>query len=293
MKKIGNFFWTAGILAALALASAACTGERDTPLPPETSLRANITIEELIERYKDMDYAAIDTALCIEGVVTANDISGNIYKKIFLQDSTGGIDIEIEMTNNNQKYAMGQRLVIDLEGLAYGTYHGQPQIGAQGENVTERIYEPECDEHFHRKGYATVLNMPEPIEATILNVNFTVKRGLYLGKLIRLDSVYFVDSGQVYVDQEAAAGTGNAMNRMIRDKNGNELAVRISSYALFAPDTIPYGYGSIQGILSVYGTAGDLQAEDLQLFPRMEEDIMGFTPHPLAADTVGNGTDNE
>ena len=100
MKNIRNLFWMTGVLSVLALASVACTGERDTPEPPETDLKANITIKELIGRYKGQAFAAIDTALYIEGVVTANDISGNIYKKIFLQDSTAGIDIEIEIISD-------------------------------------------------------------------------------------------------------------------------------------------------------------------------------------------------
>lgn len=275
MKKIGNFFWTAGILAALALASAACTGERDTPLPPETSLRANITIEELIDRHRGQSFAAIDTALYIEGVVTANDISGNIYKKIFVQDSTAGIDIEIEMTNNHQKYPIGQRLVIDLKGLAYGEYNGQPQIGAQGENVTERLYEPECDDHFHRQGYASVCNVPEPVNLTVNMVNFIGERD-YLGMFIRIDSVRFDSAGCVFVDQEAAALTGNAVNLLVRDVRNpaNTLDVRISSYALFATELIPYGVGSIQGVLGVY-------RGELQFFPRMQDDLIGFWRPPL------------
>lgn len=273
MKNIRNLFWMTGVLSVLALASVACTGERDTPEPPETDLKANITIKELIGRYKGQAFAAIDTALYIEGVVTANDISGNIYKKIFLQDSTAGIDIEIEMTNNHQKYPIGQRLVIDLKGLAYGEYNGQPQIGDQGENVTERIYEPVCDEHFHRQGYASELNVPEPLNLTINTVNFIGARD-YLGMYIRMDSVKFDSAGCIYVDQAAAATSGNAMNRLIRDKYNNTLAVRISAYALFAPDTIPYGYGSIQGILGIY-------RDELQFFPRMQSDMIGFSEEPL------------
>lgn len=285
-----------GVLSVLALASVACTGERDTPEPPETDLKANITIKELIGRYKGQAFAAIDTALYIEGVVTANDISGNIYKKIFLQDSTAGIDIEIEMTNNHQKYPIGQRLVIDLKGLAFGTYHGQPQIGAQGENVTERLYEPQCDEHFHRKGYASQANMPEPIVLTVHDVNFTVKKASYLGMLIRIDSVRFDSAGCIYVDQISASTTGNAMNREIIDKNGtNKLAVRISAYALFAPDTIPHGYGTVQGILSIYGDndPNAFEKEDLQLFPRMKEDIFGFPNKSLQESSSQENPENE
>ena len=279
MKNIRFAF----LFAAVA-ALASCTGERDTPEAPWTDLEANTTIADLISNYEGLDYAAIDTPLYIEGVVTGNDISGNLYKKIFLQDSTAGIDIEIEMTNNYHKYPIGQRLVIDAQGLAFGTYRGQPQLAAQGDNVTERLYEPECDEHFHRKGYASEVNVPEPLSLSLNEVNFRPSR--YIGRFLRFDSVQFDSAGCVFVDQVAAATSGNAMNRTIRDKRNNSLAVRISAYALFAPDTIPYGWGTVQGILGIYESGSN---RELQLFPRMKEDLIGFSETPL-----GNmGSENE
>lgn len=267
MKKIKWFLGL--ILPGLMVVS--CVGEPDVPTPPDTHLKGNITVSDLIKKYGKSACAPIDTTLYIEGVVVANDVSGNLYKKIYVQDETGGIDVEIDMTNNHHKYPVGQRLVIDLNGLAYGTYGGQPQIGAQGEGVTERLLEVDCDEHFHRKGYASIANVPLPELVTILDLNLFKSR--YVGKLIRIDSVEFVDAGAVFVIPEEASQTGNAMNRILKDKNNNSLAARVSMYALFALDTIPYGYGSIQGILGVYNN-------ELQLFFRDADDMIGFSSKP-------------
>ena len=262
MKTFRNIFLILPVLALAGMVS--CVGDPEKPAAPDTDLKANITIAELISRFGKISYTDLDSAWYIEGVVVGNDIAGNIYKKIYLQDETAGIDIEIEMTNNHHKYPIGQRLVISLKGLAMGLYGGQPQIAGQGNDVVQRLYEPECDEHFFRKGYASASNMPQPIPLTINDINFRPNR--YVGMLVRIDSVHFEDVGLTFA---TAGDAGNGSNRNIVDKNNNSLVCRNSTYALFANDIIPDGYGSVVGILGIYnGTP--------QFYFRDKNDIIGF-----------------
>ena len=267
MKTFRNILSIFPVLAVLGLVS--CVGEPDMPKAPDTDLKANITIAELINRFGEISYIDLDSAWYIEGVVVGNDIGGNIYKKIYLQDETGGIDIEIEMTNNHHKYAIGQRLVVSLKGLAMGLYGGQPQIAGQGNNVVQRLYEPECDEHFFRKGYASAANMPEAIPLSIVDVKWSPNQ--YVGRLIRIDSVHFEDVGLTFA---TAGDAGNGSNRNILDNYGNSLVCRNSTYALFANDLIPGGTGSVVGILGIYnGTP--------QFYFRDQNDIIGFDDEPV------------
>lgn len=252
------------LMATFLSGMTACVGEHDTPKAPDTDLKANITIAELINRFGETSYTDLDSAWYVEGVVTANDISGNIYKKIYLQDETAGIDVEIEMTKNSHKYPVGQRLVVSLKGLAIGLYGGQPQIAGQGNNVVKRLYEPECDAHFFRKGYASHAHMPEPELITINKLEFSPKR--YVGKLVRIDSVRFEDPGLTFA---TAGDAGNGSNRNIIDKFNNSLVCRNSTKAMFANDIIPDGYGSVVGIVGIYnGTP--------QFYFRDKDDIIGF-----------------
>lgn len=244
MKTFRNIFLILPVLALAGLVS--CVGEPEKPAAPDTDLKANITIEGLIDLFGNTDYAEIDDNLYIEGVVVGNDISGNIYKKIFLQDATAGIDIEIEMTNNCHKYPVGQRLVIELKGLAFGRYSGQPQIAARGDNATARLYEVECDKHFYRKGYASAANLPQPILLNIGDIQFRPRH--YVGRLIRIDSVYFEDGGETF----ASSSDNSASNRNLVDMNGNKLVCRNSTKALFANDIMPKGFVNVQGILGIY-----------------------------------------
>lgn len=252
------------IPVAAVLSLCACFGEKDTPKAPNSELQANITIRELINRFGKISYTDLDSSWFIEGVVVGNDASGNIYKKIYLQDETAGIDIEIEMTNNHQKYPVGQRLVVSLKGLAMGLYGGQPQIANQGNNVVQRLYESECEEHFFRKGYASEKNMPQPISATINEIGFSPK--LYVGRLVRIDSVHFEDEDITFA---TAGDVGNGSNRNLLDRNSNSIVCRNSTKATFANDTMPIGIGNVVGIVGIYnGTP--------QFYFRDENDIIDF-----------------
>lgn len=266
MKKIKYL----GLLPVMGLLMtfAGC-GDPVMPEPPTTDLKANITIRELINMYpSSIKYAAIDTALYIEGVVTGNDVGGSLYKKIYVQDESAGIDIEIEMTQNCHKYPVGQRLVIDLNGLAFGRYGGQAQIGRQGVQ-TERLYESECDEHFHRKGYTSASEAIAPMPLKLSDAT----RSRYVGMLVRFDEVKFSEAGiWAFADVTADNLSGNAQNDTIIScdpDNDEKLLLRVSQYALFAMDTLPSGCGSIIGILGSYnGTP--------QLFIRDKNDLIGF-----------------
>lgn len=266
MKKIKylGFLPVMGLLMTFA----GC-GDPVMPEPPTTDLKANITIRELISMFpSSTNYAAIDTALYIEGVVTGNDVGGSLYKKIYVQDESAGIDIEIEMTQNCHKYPVGQRLVIDLNGLAFGRYGGQAQIGRQGGVQTGRLYESECDAHFHRKGYASA---SEAIAPTPLRLS-DATRSRYVGMLVRFDSVYFTEGGKLPFADVTATLAGNAQDNTLADcnpENDETLILRVSQYALFAMDTLPTGCGSVIGILGIYNSTP-------QLFVRDKNDLVGF-----------------
>ena len=254
-------------VAGILMICAGC-GDPVMPEPPTTDLKANITIRELISMFpSSSNYAAIDTALYIEAVVTGNDVGGSLYKKIYVQDESAGIDVEIEMTQNCNKYPVGQRLVIDLNGLAFGRYGGQAQIGRQGGVQTERLYESDCDEHFHRKGYASAAEEIAPASIKLSDAT----RSRYVGMLVRFDSVYFTEGGKLPFADVTATLSGNAQNNTLADYNDSDetLILRVSQYALFAMDTLPTGCGSIIGILGNYnGTP--------QLFIRDKNDLIGF-----------------
>src|SRR5687767_239446 len=86
------------MIFAASLILVSCKKKFDEPPGPgDPNLVANTTIKDL--KLMHVTPGAIDVItmnVIIEGIVVANDKSGNLYKEIYIQDSTGGINILLD-----------------------------------------------------------------------------------------------------------------------------------------------------------------------------------------------------
>ena len=110
-----------------------CTKEYERPPltePLYEGAEANITIKKLKEQYKDIiNPTLIDIDYILKAVVIGNDISGNIFKQLYVQDETGGINLGVDQNSVYTEYRVGQEVYINLKGLYMVKYGGQLQIG--------------------------------------------------------------------------------------------------------------------------------------------------------------------
>ena len=90
--------------------------------------------------------------LWISGVVASSDKSGNIYKSIYIQDPTGGVEIKIGRYSLYNEYEPGQRVYVYMRGLTLGMY-GYSGSGGNG-MVQVGLYDPLFDTDKVR-GYET------------------------------------------------------------------------------------------------------------------------------------------
>ena len=65
----------------------------------------------------------------IKGIVTSDDDEGNVYKSLFIQDETSGIELKL---NNNVglRYKKGSWVYVRLNGLYLGNYRMMLSLGA-------------------------------------------------------------------------------------------------------------------------------------------------------------------
>jgi hypothetical protein len=98
------------VIALMATVFISSCRKDDFDTPPaggsDPALIANTTIADLKAGYVAGNFDSIDTDIIIAGVVIADDKSGNFYKTIVLQDSTGGIAIRIDISDYYTKYPM-------------------------------------------------------------------------------------------------------------------------------------------------------------------------------------------
>ena len=90
----------------------------------------------------------------IKGQVVSSDRAGNVYRELYIQDETGGIDIKIGKTSLYSDYQLGQWIFVDCGGLYLGQYNGMPQLGLEDpthEYETSYIdVQPKIDLHIRR-----------------------------------------------------------------------------------------------------------------------------------------------
>lgn len=188
----------------------------------------------------------------IQGIVNADDQSGNIYKTLYLQDNTGGIQIAIDKTSLYTTFRKGQRIFVKLKGLYLGSYGGVTQIGYVYGSSIGRLPEVLINSHIFNDSLPG--NPPIPIDRTIPSI---VGNDPHTNMLVRLKNVHFAEVGSVYADVNVTT------NRTILDSAGNTITLRNSGYANFRAELLPKGQGDIVGILSSYNGTKQFYIRDL------------------------------
>lgn len=238
MKKIALI-----TLSALALFSG-CNRQYDTP-PLRTIPEGNILT---IQQAKDMYFAkgagfTFTDDYSIYCVATTDESTGNFYKQIYVQDTSGAI--ELLLTNSGGVYK-GDSIRLALKGTYISMYKGMMQIDSVSpdNNIIKQ---------------ATGVSIT-PLVTTIDQLDPVNDQG----KWIQINDVEF--SGNDLGSSWANAVTQASVNHNLVDCNGNTVLVRTSGYANFASDTIPSGHGTFYGILGIYNT-------DIQLYIQSPTDL--------------------
>ena len=109
-------------LLAVVLSITAClNGDFDEPPIniPTVDFSSNTTIAALKALYQG-SLDSISDDIIIKGKVVANDESGNLYKKLVIQDETAGIEILLNKTSLYNEYKLGQEVYVKCKGMYLG-----------------------------------------------------------------------------------------------------------------------------------------------------------------------------
>ncbi|WFB64391.1 DUF5689 domain-containing protein [Sphingobacterium sp. WM] len=239
----------------------ACEREYTPPALNEPTYKgklANITIKQLKDRFKDIkDPFFLEEELVIKGVVSANDESGNIYKQIYIQDGTGGINIGVEQNSVYATYQVGQEVYVNLKELYILKYGGELQVGLGTTNANRISWQS-----FKEK--VQMHSWPNPSNVKPRQVSFDKLTDDLVHQLVEVTDIRFSNGGKkTFSDKDATS------NEEIKDKSGKVLIVRTSNYSNFSQDLLPRGTGSLVGILGRFNGAW-------QLILRTKNDVKEF-----------------
>ena len=213
--------------------------------------------------------------------VTGNDIQGNIYNQIAVQDESGeGLLICIQKGGLFGFLPVGQEILVNLKGLYIGIYGNNVQIGVPYTNTSGRTFPSrmninEWNEHFKILGAADASKVvPEKFDVSKLKDVAYVKS--HRGKLMTLENVEMDGAdGKLAWAPEADKDAGNGVSRTVKinGKAQSLMVVRSSTYADFAAKAMPTGKVNLTGIFTVYATNPSKKGYTWQILLRSDSDI--------------------
>lgn len=268
MKKITLF-----MVALMTVIFTGCMDQHDIPTieiygnpsVPE----ANTTIAQLKQQFKSITTNSgvqqIEDSIVISGVIVADDESGNVYKQIYLRDSTATIVIGINTTGIYAKLPVGQKIVVNCRGLYIGGYGAMAQLGTLYQGKIGRMSENIWKEHMRTEGIPSLKYkelIPDTIDANWLSSADKDDAPFFV--YLRDVTIEEADGNTVYAPEELG-DKGNGVNRTLKLGNST-LPFRISTYANFANDYMPKDPFNMNGLLTRYNN-------DWQITVRTSRDI--------------------
>ena len=299
-------------LAFLALTLGSCMGDgyadpdltEKVPAAPygNNSLREKnvISIADLKTQFatiinSDNGYKLIEKDMMIKAVVTGNDVSGNIYNQVSVQDASGAIIIAINGSGLSGYLPVGQEILVNLKGLYIGSYKKLPQIGGVNTKLSDgslgmgKIERAIWNEHFK------ILNPGEADASTVVPEEFDLTKltdAAYMdanvGKLMTLKKVKFASANGTNV---WAPDDTNTSLELIDAETGKKisssnLVVRNSGYSKFANEVVPQGVFDITGIFTRYNNTWQIV---LRSTDDLKSVVLAYLSEPFDA-SQGNFT---
>ncbi len=268
MKKVPETAvpWILFALAILLFILGACNKAFDQPpIGADPDIAVNMTISQLKSRYVAAGvFQSITDDWVITGVVIADDRSGNFYKQIVIQDSTGGIPILLDGNNVYAMYPIGRRIFIRLKGLMLGDYGGNIQLGLDSTRSSDgrflnlgRIPQAKFDRYILKGSFGNEVK-PKLIKPS--EITKAINDPL-LSTLITIDNVEFRESdlAKTYADTTL---TQSAINFTVRTCDNQGITLRNSSYAWFASEKLPPGNGSLVAVAGIFNSTIQLTIRD-------------------------------
>ena len=310
--KNKNLALLTGMIAICAtLIISACNKKFDEPPVQNTTLsQMGIVANRTIDQLKVSSYVGsggffpIEDSIVITGVVTANDKSGNFYKQIYIQDSTGAIEVDIEGTGLYNTFPVGREVAVFCKGLYVANVTGMQKI------CTRTI----------QNGAPSILGIPitlsskyirtgaigQAVEPQVVTLSQLTQK--MQGSLVKLENFQVPRPDVLFSTWSDSSANKNTVNVNIENCSNERTIIRTSAYSNFAALPVPKGNGSVTAIYTVFNSTkqfvirdtSDVQFNNLRcdnslpgpLVKKTIQEIRGYgaTGDVIPANTIIEGT---
>ena len=322
MKNRGFILTASSLMVLLAtIITMSCNKKFDEPpaIPvasQDTTITKNlVSIKTLKALHTIGGLEQITKNYVISALVSSSDESGNFYKAITIQDSTGGITLTLDRSGLYNDYPIGRRIYVKCQGLYISDYGHTIQLGVLDNTIPSSPSLTSIPSSLF-DNYIVKGNLGNTVVPKIVTLaQLKAIAGLSAAKipstdtlqstLIQLNNVQLApsDVGYIYSDTSAAK---KSVSRNITDCIGTAGVVMYTSgYSNFAGFPVPTGKGTLSGIFVPYGSGTKSTAEievrdtsDVKLYGDRCGAAIGKTlfsetfPNITTATITSVGTDN-
>ena len=273
MNKIVKLLMAVIIIAASGTLSSCKKTFDNPPGPADPAIVANTSIKTLKALHTVAGaYNVITTDLIISGTVVADDKSGNLYKQLFIEDSTGGLQVLLDANSLYGTYPVGRKVFIKCNGLCITDYNGTMELGVKATVAGLPSNQGIPANLVNQYVVGGSLNNPVVPHVVTLAQLTTGMQDRYLGSLIQLDGFAFSNINTTYSDTSSYKST---VNLDIKNCSNQTVIVRTSAYADFAGQKVAQGRGKIYAIYTTFGSTK-------QLILRSVDDVKFTDPYACA-----------
>lgn len=179
----------------------------------------------------------------IRGTVIANNGNGNFFRKVIVQDETGGIEVRIDDDNAITEFPIGSEVYVILGSLFIGEFNGLPQLGTNDGIGVGTI----------SMGGSVLLATGNSGSATPKTITLDNLSEDDLSSLVQIEGVQFMEAD--IPGTYASDGSNGFFD--LEDCDGNTLLVFTSSFSNYTNTSLPEGNGTFVAVLSAF--SGDFQ----------------------------------
>lgn len=234
-----------------------CTESFDNPAPKKAVVMTpNTTIAQLKAMYSG-GATVVEGDVIIGGKVISTDQYGNIYRSLYIEDATSGIEIKIGKSTLYNTYKLGQMVYVKAQHLVLGSYGTFISLGAPDPDPTDS-YENSLIES------QMWINMTifegahgTPVIPKTINAFSEITPDMY-GTLVTLKGMKYtpaVGAISTWALLNQSTPGGNAQNQTFTFPDGTHtMVVRTSNYAKFASEPVPAPntIANLTGIITIF-----------------------------------------
>ena len=216
-----------------------------------------ISIKALRKLHAIGNFEPITKSMALEATIVANDEHDNLYKSISIQDSSGGILLNLDGSSLYQTYPVGTTIRVRLQNLFLTDYRRMLQLVGSVDTSSGQLLTTGIPAPLFSK-YIKVVKENTSIIPMI--VSFKNLADSLQGRLIKISNVEFsaADTNSTFADKKNKIGA----SRSLKFCSGGTIYLRTSGYADFAGISLPKNNGDIVGIYSVYNYEKQLLLRD-------------------------------